>query len=62
MYLYPLGTGWPRYTPGHWFPFPTPLTTLKATVEVFYPPPPHGNVALYVSEEPRALVSDCTVP
>jgi hypothetical protein len=36
-YLYLLGTGWPRYTPGHWVPFPSPLTTRRATVEVFYP-------------------------
>jgi hypothetical protein len=36
-YLYPLGTEWPRYTPGHWIPFPSPLTTHKATVEVFHP-------------------------
>jgi hypothetical protein len=21
-YFYPPGTGWPRYTPGHWVPFP----------------------------------------
>jgi hypothetical protein len=27
----------PRYTPGHWVPFPSPLTTRRATVEVFYP-------------------------
>jgi hypothetical protein len=25
-----------RYTPGHWVPFPSSLTTRKATVEVFY--------------------------
>jgi hypothetical protein len=25
-----------RYTPGHWVPFPSPLTTRRATVEVFY--------------------------
>jgi hypothetical protein len=30
-------TWWPRYTPGHWVPFPSPLTTRRATVEVFYP-------------------------
>jgi hypothetical protein len=35
-YLYPPGTGCPRYTPGHWVPFPSPLTTRKAAVEVFY--------------------------
>jgi hypothetical protein len=26
-YLYPPGTGWPSYTPGHWFPILSPLTT-----------------------------------
>jgi hypothetical protein len=36
-YLYPLGTGWPKYTPGHWVSFPSPLTTRRAKVEVFYP-------------------------
>jgi hypothetical protein len=36
-YLYPPGTGWPKYTPGHWVPFPSPLTTRRATVEVSYP-------------------------
>jgi hypothetical protein len=29
------GTGWPSYTPGHWVPFSSPLTTRRATVEVF---------------------------
>jgi hypothetical protein len=33
-YLYPPGTGWPSYTPGHWVPFTSPLTTRRATVEV----------------------------
>jgi hypothetical protein len=28
------GTGWPSYTPGHWVPFTSPLTTRRATVEV----------------------------
>jgi hypothetical protein len=36
-YLYPPGTGWPRYTPGHRIPFMSPLMTCRATVEVFYP-------------------------
>jgi hypothetical protein len=36
-YLYPPGPGWPKYTPGHWVPFPTPLTTHRTTVEVFHP-------------------------
>jgi hypothetical protein len=36
-YLYPPGTGWPSYTPRHWFPFSSPPTTRRATVEVFEP-------------------------
>jgi hypothetical protein len=36
-YLYPPGTGWPSYTPGHWVPFLSPLTTPSPTVEVFWP-------------------------
>jgi hypothetical protein len=36
-YLYPPGTGWPGYTPRHWVPFPSPPTTLRATVEEFDP-------------------------
>jgi hypothetical protein len=28
-YLYPRGTGWPSYTPGHWVPFLSPLTTRR---------------------------------
>jgi hypothetical protein len=31
----PPGRGWPRYTPRYWVPFPSPLTTRRATVEVF---------------------------
>jgi hypothetical protein len=44
-YLYPLGTVRPSYTPGHWVPFVSPLTTRRATLEVWkYPnPPPHGD-------------------
>jgi hypothetical protein len=38
-YLYPPGTGWPRYNPGHRVPFPAPVTTHRVAVEVFYPPP-----------------------
>jgi hypothetical protein len=37
QHLYPPGTGWPSYTPGHWVPFSSPLTTRRATVEVFEP-------------------------
>jgi hypothetical protein len=29
------GTGWPSYISGHWVPFLSPLTILRATVEVF---------------------------
>jgi hypothetical protein len=36
IYISP-GTGWPRYTTRHWVPFPSPLTTHRATLEVFYP-------------------------
>jgi hypothetical protein len=36
-YLYPPGTGWPSYTPGHWVSFLSPLTTRRAAVELFYP-------------------------
>jgi hypothetical protein len=28
-YLYPPGTGWPSYTPGHWIPFLWPLSTRR---------------------------------
>jgi hypothetical protein len=28
-YLYPPGTGWPSYTPGHWVPFLSSLTTRR---------------------------------
>jgi hypothetical protein len=34
-YLSPPGTGWPSYTPGHWVPFLSSLTSRRATVEVF---------------------------
>jgi hypothetical protein len=42
-YLYSTGTGCPSYTPGHWVPFPSPLTTRRATVEVFYPASTRGS-------------------
>jgi hypothetical protein len=38
-YLYPPGTGWPGYIPRHRVPFSSPPTTLRATAEVFEPPP-----------------------
>jgi hypothetical protein len=37
QFLYPSETEWPSYTPEHWVPFPSPLTTHRAMVEVFYP-------------------------
>jgi hypothetical protein len=37
LYLYPPGTRWPGYTPGHWVPFSSRPTTHRATVEVFKP-------------------------
>jgi hypothetical protein len=46
-YLYPPGTGWPSYTPGHWVPFPSPLTTRGATVEVFYPASTRELICVY---------------
>jgi hypothetical protein len=59
-YLYPPGTGWPRYTPGHWVPFPSPLTTRRATVEILYAwnRHPHYNISGYHSNE---LSSDNTL-
>jgi hypothetical protein len=35
--VYPTGTGWSSYNPRHWFPFSSPPTTRRATVEVFDP-------------------------
>jgi hypothetical protein len=43
-YVYPPGTGWPRYTPRHWVPFSSPPTTCRATVEVFDPTFTRGSV------------------
>jgi hypothetical protein len=31
----PPGTGWPSYSPGHWVPFTSPLTTCRDTAELF---------------------------
>jgi hypothetical protein len=36
-YLYPPGTRWPSYNTRHWVPFSSPLTTRRATVELFDP-------------------------
>jgi hypothetical protein len=40
--LYPLGTGWPSYTPRHWVPVSSPRTTRRTTVEVFEPASSRG--------------------
>jgi hypothetical protein len=46
-YLHPPRTGWLSYTPGHWVPFPSLLTTRRDTVEVFYPASTQG-LYLYI--------------
>jgi hypothetical protein len=46
-YLHPPGTGWPRYTPRHWIPFPSPPTTCRATMEVFEPASTWATRCLY---------------
>jgi hypothetical protein len=33
--LYPPGTGWPSFTPGHWVTFASPITARWAAVEEF---------------------------
>jgi hypothetical protein len=40
-YLYPPGTGWPSYTPGHWVPFR--LLRLIGLRWRYSNPPPHGS-------------------
>jgi hypothetical protein len=60
-YLHPPGTGLPRYAPGHWVPFPSPLTNRRATAEVFYPAPTRDwlnvhslkNLNLLYTKEPE---------
>jgi hypothetical protein len=42
-YLYPPGTGWPSYTPGHWVPF-CRLLQLAGMRWRYSNPPPHGEV------------------
>jgi hypothetical protein len=51
-YLYPPGTGWLSYIPGHWVPFPSPLTTRRAAVEVFYPASTRGKIEVEVTLRP----------
>jgi hypothetical protein len=62
-YLYPPGTGWHRYTSGHWVPFPSPLTNRRAMVEVFYPAstlyipqPGVPSPRIYIPQEPRIIL------
>jgi hypothetical protein len=52
-YLYPLGTGWPSYTPRHWVPFPSPPMTCRATLEVFEPAPTWGDQLIDVKIQPQ---------
>jgi hypothetical protein len=58
QYLYPPGTGWPSYTPRHWVPFPSPLTTRKATVEIFEPASTRSNARVRERERERELLYD----
>jgi hypothetical protein len=51
-YLYPPGTGWSSFTPGHWVSFSSPLTTHRTTVEVFYPAS---------TRERNMQVTDCVI-
>jgi hypothetical protein len=61
-YLYPPGRGWPSYTPGHWVPFTSTLTTRRATVEVFnLPPNLEGQVPVYISLRNRVVQSKVKV-
>jgi hypothetical protein len=57
----PQEQGGPDILPGTGFPFRR-LLRLAGLYWRYYNPPPHGHVARYVSEEPCALVADCTVP
>jgi hypothetical protein len=41
-YLYPPGRGWPSCTSRPWVPFSSPLTTSRATVEIFEPASTRG--------------------
>jgi hypothetical protein len=41
MYLYPPGTEWPSYNPGHWVPFHR-LLLLAGLWWKYSNPPPHG--------------------
>jgi hypothetical protein len=43
LYLCHPVTGWPSYTPRHRVPFSSPLTNLRATVEVFEPASTRDN-------------------
>jgi hypothetical protein len=43
--------GWPGYPSRHWVPFSSPLTTLRATVEVFDPASTRSNCLFFLSLE-----------
>jgi hypothetical protein len=59
-YSYPPGIGWPSFIPGHWVPFPSPLTTLRATVEVFQPASTRATeVQVEVNLRPAVSRPDC---
>jgi hypothetical protein len=61
-YLYPAGTGWPSYTPGHWVPLTLSPTTRRAKVEVFYPSPNvEGQVPVYTFFRNRIVQSKVKV-
>jgi hypothetical protein len=47
-YLHLPAIGWPIYVPRHWVPFTSPLTTHRATVEVFGSPPHRFAFMLWV--------------
>jgi hypothetical protein len=42
-YLYPLGIGWPSYTPGHWDPLTSSLTTRLLPISLPYITPGRSN-------------------
>jgi hypothetical protein len=60
-YLYPPGTGWPSYTPRHWVPFSSPLTTRRSAVEVFEPASTRGTDSFEVRVTLRLVVYNQSV-
>jgi hypothetical protein len=57
-YLYPPGTGWPGYTPRHWFPFRR-LLRLAGLWWSYSNLPPHGTYVclLYTKSESESYVT-----